>query len=274
MTTYLSAVNDVLARLREASVVTVAQNSYGSLVGKELSHYVYAHIRKDSREVFYIGKGSGWRLTASSKRNKYWLNIVAKAGGFYPVVLISGLNSDDAYEIERLVISEIRKKTNIVLCNLIDGGKGGSFNPSKEVREKQRLAKLGCKLSDEHKKKIGAAHKGMKRSDECKRKQSLAAIGRIKSKEHIEKIRLSRIGTKASGETKIKMSLARRGELHPMYGKKQTAEAIEKTRMANIGRIPWNKGKLHTESHRKALKSAWIIRKIRKEINYDLSAIG
>ena len=34
MTTYLQATNDVLARLRESAVASVATNSYGSLVGK------------------------------------------------------------------------------------------------------------------------------------------------------------------------------------------------------------------------------------------------
>lgn len=52
---------------------------------------------------------------------------------------------------------------------------------SKETRLKQRLAKLGTKLSEEHKKKIGDSLRGRKNgplSEEHKKKISLAHIGK------------------------------------------------------------------------------------------------
>lgn len=50
---------------------------------------------------------------------------------------------------------------------------------------------LGKKLSDEHKQKIGAAHKGFKHSTESKEKIRLANIGKKRSAETKEKMRNS-----------------------------------------------------------------------------------
>lgn len=231
-----------------------------------LSHYVYSHIRPDTGEVFYVGKGTGNRMYHNYDRNQYWRNVASKCGGEEKIkvcLLASGLSEDEAYNFERVMICAIKSQTAHRLVNMHCGGKGGSFNPSDEVREKQRNAKLGRKLSEEHRKKIGDIHRGRKRSDETKRKISEALKGKTITKETREKIRAIRLGTKASDETKLKMSLARQGENHPMFGRKQTTDAKEKTRLANIGRTPWNKGKPHTDEHREALKLAWVKRKSR-----------
>ncbi len=45
--------------------------------------------------------------------------------------------------------------------------------------------------------------------------------GRLKTEKEKEHIRNMRIGTKHSEETKLKMSNKRKGELHPMFGKKR-----------------------------------------------------
>jgi hypothetical protein len=44
-------------------------------------------------------------------------------------------------------------------------------------------------------------------------------------------------------ETREKMSIARKGEKHPMYGKKHTKESIQKMSEKLKGHTPWNKGK-------------------------------
>lgn len=236
-----------------------------------LSHYVYSHIRPDTGEVFYVGKGTGNRMHHNYDRNQHWKNVVLKCGGEEKIkvcLLASGLSEDEAYNFERVMICAIKSQTVHRLVNMHCGGKGGSFNPSDEVREKQRNAKLGRKLSEEHKKKIGDAHRGMKRSLETRQKMSSALKGKTHTKETIEKIRNIRLGSKASDETKLKMSLSRQGENHPMFGRKHTKESIEKTRLAKLGKTPWNKGKPHTEAHREALKLAWVKRKAAKN---DLS---
>ena len=43
---------------------------------KQNKFYVYAHIRKDNNQIFYIGKGYGRRVFKKENRNAYWKNIV------------------------------------------------------------------------------------------------------------------------------------------------------------------------------------------------------
>lgn len=51
-----------------------------------------------------------------------------------------------------------------------------------------------------------------------------------------------------------------RGENNPFYGKHHTAEAIERSRQANLGRTPWNKGMKgvihHTDETRAKMREA------------------
>jgi hypothetical protein len=44
--------------------------------------YVYEHIRNDTNEILYVGKGMSGSGRANYKfnRNQYWHNIVKKAG--------------------------------------------------------------------------------------------------------------------------------------------------------------------------------------------------
>lgn len=68
----------------------------------------------------------------------------------------------------------------------------------------------GITLSDEHKRKIGLAHKGKKLSDGTKRKISESRKGKPSTFK----------GKKHSDATKKKMSDAKRGDKHPNYGKR------------------------------------------------------
>lgn len=45
-----------------------------------MDFYVYRHIRRDTGEVFYIGKGFKNRAYSFLNRNPYWHNIVNKCG--------------------------------------------------------------------------------------------------------------------------------------------------------------------------------------------------
>ena len=88
--------------------------------------YVYEHLRNDTNEIFYVGKGmsGSGRSNYKFNRNQHWHNIVNKAG--YTVrKLAEGLTEELAFnkEIER--IKELRE-IGIKLCNLTDGGDGTS----------------------------------------------------------------------------------------------------------------------------------------------------
>ncbi len=82
------------------------------------SFYVYAHIRKDTGSIFYIGKGSGKRAWVKSKRNNYWKNVVQKTE--YGVILLyTELAEEEAFKLERQYIKHHNPSTN-----LTDGGEG------------------------------------------------------------------------------------------------------------------------------------------------------
>lgn len=84
--------------------------------------YVYLHKRKDTDEVFYVGKGSGNRAK-NTKRNRYWKRIAKKAG--YTVEIVSkNLSEELAYQIEETLIT-LYKVNNLAKANISLGGAGG-----------------------------------------------------------------------------------------------------------------------------------------------------
>lgn len=177
--------------------------------------YVYCHMRNDTNELFYIGKGTGNRAYNSTSRNPYWKNIVQKANGFTVQIIAKFLTHKEAFSFESLLISKLLPK--IKLCNLNAGGEGGS-NPSLETRLKMSLAKLGKKQSPEtilkrvaSRKKIpnptGYTHS--KKANEAKSKR-MTGVTRDKSVgENISKAKLSST-YKPTQETKDKISLTKR----------------------------------------------------------------
>jgi hypothetical protein len=93
-------------------------------------YYVYLHRRNDTNDVFYIGKGRGYRSRTKDNRNKWWLAIVAKHG--YTVEYVEkGLTEYDAYNLEVETIKFYRE-CGYKLCNLTDGGEGGSGSVRKQ----------------------------------------------------------------------------------------------------------------------------------------------
>ena len=62
--------------------------------------YVYGHYKKDTGELFYIGKGSGKRAWRPDKRNRHWQYVVNKHG-YVVKILEDNLTDEEAYEIGR-----------------------------------------------------------------------------------------------------------------------------------------------------------------------------
>lgn len=84
--------------------------------------YIYLHKRKDTEEIFYVGKGKGRRAYLKQHRNKYWHHIVNKYG--YTVeIIVTGLTEDQAYELEKFTIAECHKN-EVDLANMTEGGIG------------------------------------------------------------------------------------------------------------------------------------------------------
>lgn len=80
-------------------------------------YYVYAHIRPDTNQIFYIGKGKNYRAHYFKKRNKYWKRIVKKVGKPIVSYLAQGLSHLKALEIEKYYI----KKYSDQLSNINTG---------------------------------------------------------------------------------------------------------------------------------------------------------
>ena len=182
------------------------------------TNYVYCHYRLDNNQVFYIGKGQNRRAYSKQKRNPFWQNIVNKAKGFKVEILAKNLSNTEALNYERVLVSSFRKKYPKLLCNLTDGGEGG-LNPSFETRQKQSLAKIGRKLTEEHKKKIGEAGKNRIFSEETRNKIRAKQLGRTSKYK----------GIKRSSEICLKISEAKKAKNY-----KHTEEAKAKMSLAKL----------------------------------------
>lgn len=182
-------------------------------------YYVYAHIRPDKNEIFYIGKGRGRRAIVSYKRNKIWNDIVSKNNGLFEVIYLhKNLSESEAFNLEMKYIIEKGRLCNNSGClaNLTLGGEGSSGHIfSYEHRKKISIACLGKnhplygkKHTVEHINNISNSlkgkvpwNKGIKHSNETKEKIKLKAIGRSAPNK----------GKKMSNEQKKKLSNYRKG---------------------------------------------------------------
>lgn len=130
--------------------------------------YVYLHRRKTDNKVFYVGKGKGKRAYRPYGRNRRWTST-AKKHGFCVEIVFDNLTESEAFELEIETIKEMRYIFQETLCNMTDGGEGGS----------------GFKWTEEM----------------LKNHPSIQLKGRIQPRDVVEKRRLSLIGKKMSAET-------------------------------------------------------------------------
>lgn len=145
-------------------------------------YYIYAHTRKDTNQIFYIGKGQRRRAWDKSNRNKHWHHIANKSE--YSVDILAYFESEK--EAIKQEVNCIKWLDN--LCNMTNGGEGLS----------------GLKFTQDHKNKISEANKGKILSPEHKDKISKSLRGKTK-------------GKVVGEETKLKISLAMSGNKHPKF---------------------------------------------------------
>jgi len=159
--------------------------------------YIYSHLRSDTKEPFYIGKGNGKRAFAIINRNKLWHEIVKDAGGFIVNFLVKNIDEELALLSEREVIDSYRKR-GVNLVNLTSGGQGVS----------------GLKHSDETKLKFSKIHKGKIITEEVRKKISNSMkginVGRPISEQQKCKISATLLGRKIPEATKLKMAEAQK----------------------------------------------------------------
>jgi hypothetical protein len=85
--------------------------------------YVYEHIRPDTNQVFYVGKGSKNRAFNKFRNNPYWNNVVNKVKTFKVKFIATNLDEELALLVEQERIDQL-KRLGISLTNLTDGGGG------------------------------------------------------------------------------------------------------------------------------------------------------
>lgn len=208
--------------------------------------YTYAHYKADTKEIFYIGKGSGKRSHDSSQRSKFWKSVVDRHG-FTVEILSFWPCESDAFIHEKFLIETFRSM-GFRLCNMTDGGEGVSGYKMDEETVKRRAAAIWLsnqKPESKRKKSesISRALKGKKFSDERKKMMSEQRKGKPLSDAH----RRSLIGKLITESHRKSLSEA---NARPDV-KKRRSEAISKA-MKNV---------VKTEEHRRKLsesaKLAW-----------------
>lgn len=164
--------------------------------------YVYEHIRPDTKTVFYVGKGSGYRAGIKQHRNPYWKHIVAKVGNFEVRKVVDNVDEELAFLCEQERIDQLRR-IGIKLCNVTKGGEGTTglkhtktakqkisearkkatpFKHTEESKAKIRKASTGVVFTEERKKNISQARKGYKMLESVK----LKLKNRVKTYKHSE----------------------------------------------------------------------------------------
>lgn len=132
--------------------------------------YTYVHRRLDTGDVFYVGKGTGYRAKGKNGRNKHWWAIVRKHG--FCVEIVSLWPTDEqAYQHEIELIAAY-KAAGVYLCNYGTGGEGGGAGriQSEEERAKRSAIQTEVWKRPEFRAFIVPKLKGRKFSEEAKRR--------------------------------------------------------------------------------------------------------
>lgn len=176
--------------------------------------YVYGWYLSNGT-CFYVGKGTGDRYRERSRRNEYWINIVAqeeREGRSVSVkILHEGLSEQDALSIEEHLIKQWAPKANLTL-----GGQGPTgYRHTVEALQKTGSAQkalwqdpeyrahmvevhTGHTHTEDTKAKIGAAHRGQKRPEGTGEKIAATKRGKPRSEETKAKIRATLLSKRGS----------------------------------------------------------------------------
>ena len=124
-------------------------------------YYVYLHRRASDNKPFYVGKGKNTRSHSTFGRNKRWNNTYKKHG-LIVEILYDNLSEEDAFNLEKDTITEMKYHFEDTLCNMTDGGEGVSGYKWNTLENHVSNKMRGRKHTPEHCAKISEANKGRK----------------------------------------------------------------------------------------------------------------
>lgn len=142
--------------------------------------YVYLHVKEDTGEVFYVGKGTKVRWCVSFSRSLHWKNT-AKKHGVVCRIVAHNLTAQESLILEKKLIVSYGRQDQKTGClvNLTDGGDGVvNYVWTEEHRKKISEAGRGRKHTEEFKQMISRIHKGKVLSEESRKKISIARKGK------------------------------------------------------------------------------------------------
>lgn len=84
---------------------------YGDTM-KDNRFYVYLHKIKETDEIFYVGKGTGYRHVSKYGRSKIWKNVTENSE-WYSEIIKDGLSNDEACDMELDLIKTINPIANV-----------------------------------------------------------------------------------------------------------------------------------------------------------------
>ena len=186
----------------------------------EDNYCVYIHINKINNKK-YVGitktsPAKRWGKNGSAyirDKTSIFGRAIEKYGweNFYHEIFATGLNKECACALEIILIETLRTRNEMYGYNVQPGGQLGNAGVvfSEESRAKMREAKVGKKLTEEHKKHISdglIGHKPANFTEESKEKLRLANIGKTLSYETRKKISNTLTGIVRSDDTKQKIS--------------------------------------------------------------------
>jgi|688.fasta_scaffold218449_2 hypothetical protein len=178
----------------------------------ESKFYIYRHIRPDTNEVFYIGKGNNInpkktlyeRMNIVKKRNKIWQSIVLKNNGVFKSEILFECETEEkcnAKEIEFIELYGRKDLNNGTLANLTSGGDGS----------------LGIITKQEKRDKLSLKFKGEAHPNFGKKLSKETCMKKSESMKNSDK---NLKGKKLPEWWKDKIRQTKFGANNPMFGKK------------------------------------------------------
>lgn len=135
-----------------------------------MKFYVYEWYNINTKEVFYVGKGSGKRYKVKSKRNKKFTEYI-KNNEVDSRIVKYFKNEEEAFSYEK-ELTDYYRELNQCECNIIDGGYGGwpkiwseeareyysENNIMKRPEQRERMSMHNPMYNKEIREKVGKAH--------------------------------------------------------------------------------------------------------------------